>query len=63
MPPGGIKGTGKLKVSGPLLYEPNKYEFFLKEPVLNCIVIVKVPDKYMPKIKHGTTNDFKSVAR
>lgn len=49
--PGGIKGTGKLKVSGSLLYEPNNYEFFLKDPVLNNIVIDKVPDKYMPKIK------------
>lgn len=49
--PGGIKGTGELKVSGSLLYEPNNYEFFLKDPVLNNMVIDKVPDKYMPKIK------------
>ncbi|NOX67382.1 MAG: DUF1439 domain-containing protein [Chlorobi bacterium] len=50
--PGGIKGTGKVKVSGSLKYEQKKYEFFLKDPVLESLEIDKVPDKFIPKIKN-----------
>lgn len=59
--PGGIKGMGKLKVSGSLKYEPKKYEFFLKDPVLESLEIDKVPDKFMPKIKNMSQNIITKV--
>ena len=40
-----------MKVSGSLKYDPSKYEFFLKDPVLKNIEIDKVSEQYMPKTK------------
>ena len=54
--PAGIKGSGKIQISGSLSYDSKKGAFYFKNPEIIMIKINKVPDKYMPKIKKISQN-------
>lgn len=49
--PGGIKGSGKTKISGSLSYDQETASFFFKDPQIVDLDIAKVPASLMPKIK------------
>lgn len=48
---GGIKSTGKTKITGALSYDSAKSEFFFKNLVIEEMKVDKVPDAYMKHIK------------
>lgn len=52
----GYKGDGKIKMTGSILYKPEKAAFYFINPVINTIEIENVPQQYMPQIKAITQN-------
>ncbi|MBP9778249.1 MAG: DUF1439 domain-containing protein [Rickettsiaceae bacterium] len=49
--PGGVKGTGRAKITGTLSYDPEKKEFFFKDPKIVSLEADKVPSTFIPKVK------------
>lgn len=52
--PGGLKGSGRAKITGSLSYDANEGAFYLNNPKIESIEIDKMPEKYSPKIKQLT---------
>ncbi len=49
---GASKGTGKIEITGSLLYNAKKGTFHLKNPKIESMYIDDVPDMYQAKIKN-----------
>ncbi|VAW63570.1 hypothetical protein MNBD_GAMMA10-3300 [hydrothermal vent metagenome] len=49
--PAGIKGNGKVKIMGSIIYDAEKGEFFFDNPEIVSLEVDDVPEKYIPKIK------------
>lgn len=49
--PGGIKGTGTATITGSLSYDPDKSEFFYKDPNVVSLNVDGLPPKYLPNAK------------
>ncbi len=50
--PGGIQGSGKVKITGSLRYDADKGEFFFNDPQIVNLEVGDVPEKYLPNIKN-----------
>ncbi|TWX47194.1 DUF1439 domain-containing protein [Colwellia hornerae] len=49
--PGGIKGSGEVMIKGTLDYDPEKGEFYFKNPTIIKLAIDKIPKSFTPKIQ------------
>ena len=50
--PGGIKGSGTAKITGSLSYDPDKGEFFFKDPDIVSFESKDIPPEFLPKAKN-----------
>lgn len=57
--PGGISKTGRVKLNGPLAYDQTQSAFFLRDPVVDDLVVDKLQDTLLPTIK-GLTQTMAS---
>jgi hypothetical protein len=49
--PGGIKESGEVTIKGTLDYDPQKGEFYFKNPKIVSLAIDKVPKIFIPKVQ------------
>jgi len=49
--PAGIKGAGKVKMSGSLTYDAGQAAFYFKNPKIIDIEVDRFPEKHIPKVK------------
>ena len=47
----GIKGRGRLNIVGDLSYDPEKGEFYLRDPEIAGLTVDKLPDRYDEEIR------------
>ncbi len=49
--PKGIKGSGRVKLTGTLSYKAETYEFFFKNPIIEKLEVDKLSDIYTGSVK------------
>jgi len=50
--PGGLKGSGRGKIQGEVIYKPEQAAFFINNPTIVSLEIDRVPKTVIPTISH-----------
>ena len=49
---GGLKGTGRARITGSLSYQPETSQFFFKNPRIVSLEVDGIPEDYLPQVKN-----------